>query len=152
MAMTRRMRVGSAAMIVTGTCWLSVPPTSQAEDTSATAVRRQEIDADFLSQARPLVQEFCRECHSADLAEADVNLDQFATADAARAETGTWLKVRRMLRERQMPPPDAPQMSDEQTRQLLGWTERFLRLEAEALDGDPGPVQLRRLSNSEYTA
>jgi len=49
-----------------------------------------------------------------------------------------------------MPPKDAPQLDQAEREQLLGWITAALDAEAAARAGDPGPVTLRRLSNTEY--
>jgi hypothetical protein len=49
-----------------------------------------------------------------------------------------------------MPPKDAPQPSEAERERLLGWIHAALDAEAAARAGDPGPVTLRRLSNTEY--
>ncbi len=47
-------------------------------------------------------------------------------------------------------PKDALQPSEVERSILMSWLERFLLAEAEATAGDPGPVVLRRLNNTEY--
>ena len=50
-----------------------------------------------------------------------------------------------------MPPKDADQPPDEMQSAVLDWVASFLTNEAKIHAGDPGPVVLRRLNNSEYT-
>ncbi|HLN07723.1 MAG TPA: DUF1587 domain-containing protein, partial [Xanthobacteraceae bacterium] len=56
-----------------------------------------------------------------------------------------------MLDNGEMPPKKAPQPSAQRRKRLRGWVADYLRAEALASAGDPGPVVLRRLSNAEYT-
>ncbi|HUQ68800.1 MAG TPA: DUF1587 domain-containing protein, partial [Planctomycetaceae bacterium] len=51
----------------------------------------------------------------------------------------------------EMPPKDAKQLSPEQKKSLWQWIDDYLKAEARASAGDPGPVGLRRLNNAEYT-
>ncbi len=99
---------------------------------------------------RPLLQKHCHKCHADERVEADIDLSVFATTNDAHEQVDVWLKIREVLDTRQMPPRDAKQPTDEDLGKLLSWTRGFLMREAAANAGDPGPVVLRRLSNSEY--
>ena len=44
-----------------------------------------------------------------------------------------------------------PQPTEAERAAVTAWLNNFLRAEAEAHDGDPGRVVLRRLNNAEYT-
>ena len=68
-----------------------------------------------------------------------------------RADVGPWLRVVEMLDNGEMPPEDSPQPTAAQRKQLRDWVQGFLNAEALRNAGDPGPVVLRRLNNSEYT-
>lgn len=106
---------------------------------------------EYGAQTRPLLQQFCLSCHATDKREGDLDLERFANLTDVRGGTKSWLKVVEMLDNGEMPPKDSKQPSVEQRRQLRGWVERYLRAEATASAGDPGPVVLRRLNNAEYT-
>lgn len=109
-----------------------------------------EGDAVFEKEIRPLVQQYCNDCHSGETTEADIDLDAFSTQADLRRQLDVWLKVRTMLDSRQMPPKDSRQPTDDQRKRLQSWVRAFLAREAEATAGDPGPVVLRRLNNDEY--
>jgi hypothetical protein len=111
----------------------------------------ESLAAEFSSGVRPLVQQFCLECHATDSVESDLDLEQLATFDDVRRATRKWIKVAERLDTGEMPPKDAPRPSTEQRRRLRSWVERYLRAEAYTSAGDPGPVVLRRLSNAQYT-
>jgi hypothetical protein len=111
----------------------------------------ESLAAEFSSGVRPLVQQFCLECHATDAPESDLDLEQFATLDDVRRATRKWIKVAERLDTGEMPPKGAPKPSTEQRRRLRGWVERYLRAEAYAAAGDPGPVVLRRLGNAQYS-
>ena len=49
-----------------------------------------------------------------------------------------------------MPPKESGQPTDNQRELLQKWTKSLLEHEAQKYAGDPGPVVLRRLNNSEY--
>jgi hypothetical protein len=100
---------------------------------------------------RPLLKQYCFECHSDKEPEADIDLTAFRSLADIRKQTKVWLKVREMLDTRQMPPKDAKQPSDSERATLQKWVRDYLKTEAAARAGDPGHVVLRRLSNAEYT-
>ncbi len=105
----------------------------------------------YTKEVRPLLRTFCVRCHSAKKPEGDVNLEACATLADVRKATKAWLKVVEMLDTAQMPPRESRQPSDAERARLLGWARDYLKAEARAQAGDPGPVVLRRLSNAEYT-
>ncbi|MDA0589854.1 MAG: DUF1592 domain-containing protein [Planctomycetota bacterium] len=106
---------------------------------------------EYRTQTRPLLQQFCLECHSTAKQEGDLDLERFAALADVRRGTKAWLKVVEMLDNGEMPPAESKQPSPEQRKQLRGWVERYLHAESLAGAGDPGPVVLRRLNNAEYT-
>src|SRR5262245_3250219 len=105
----------------------------------------------FQTTTRPVIQQFCLGCHSTEEQEGELDLERFATLTDVRRDTKVWQKVAEMLDHRDMPPRRAQQPRAEQRDQLRGWVERYLRAEALAQAGDPGPVVLRRLNNAQYT-
>jgi Protein of unknown function (DUF1592)/Protein of unknown function (DUF1588)/Protein of unknown function (DUF1587)/Protein of unknown function (DUF1585)/Protein of unknown function (DUF1595) len=106
---------------------------------------------DYEARVRPLVTRYCSECHSADNAEADVNLATITAWADVRKDPRTWQKVGVMIDSGQMPPKDVDQPTADEHKQLQDWVRGYLQAEAQARAGDPGRVVLRRLSNAEYT-
>ncbi|MEC7566889.1 MAG: DUF1592 domain-containing protein [Planctomycetota bacterium] len=107
-------------------------------------------DSSYKMAIQPLLKKYCYECHSSKLAEAELDFEQFPGVDSIRASVKRWVRVDQMLQSKQMPPPDATQLSDDEYTIMKTWVREFLTREAAATAGDPGPVTLRRLSNSEY--
>lgn len=108
------------------------------------------IADEFSARVRPILERYCSECHAGDVTEADIDLGAFSTLDDFQHQSEVWIKVRRMLDSRQMPPLDADQLTDAELQLLKTWVRSFLKREAEASAGDPGPIVLRRLNNEEY--
>ncbi len=109
------------------------------------------LDANVLDgRTLSLIKTHCGSCHGEDSPEGDINFEQMKTIGQARDKIDVWLKVRSVLESRQMPPPEAVQPDDTDRKRLISWTNLFLKAEAAASAGDPGPVPLRRLSNAEY--
>jgi len=128
------------------TC-LSLPATSSA----AEPVSFEAIGKDYAGSIRPLLKQFCLNCHSTDEQAGELDLERFAGLDHVRRAPRVWQKVAEMLDNGEMPPKKSKQLSENERKELRGWVERYLDAEARANAGDPGPVLLRRLSNAEYT-
>jgi hypothetical protein len=111
----------------------------------------KSLETSYRGDVVPLLAAYCRDCHSADQAEAEIDLDAFATLADVRRHPQTWQKVGAMLDSGQMPPKDAKQPSETERTKFRDWVRSYLTQEAAARAGDPGPVVLRRLNNAEYT-
>lgn len=110
-----------------------------------------ELPDAFTGDVLPILNEFCVDCHSGDSPEGNLDLERFSSFERVRSHPAAWVKAEEFLRLGEMPPDDNPQPSADQMRRLRGWIDRYLDAEARANAGDPGPVVLRRLNNSEYT-
>ncbi|MBI1918750.1 MAG: DUF1592 domain-containing protein [Planctomycetes bacterium] len=144
--MIRRARLVVVASLLAGFAWMpGIPAAEPLPDYFA------GLAEEYTGQTRPLLQQFCLKCHSAAKRKGDLDLERFATLAEVRRGTRAWLKIVEMLDSGEMPPKNAKQLAPEQRKQLRGWAERYLRAEALADAGDPGPVVLRRLNNAEYT-
>ena len=109
-----------------------------------------KLDSLYSREIQSLVENYCIDCHGKDLAEAEIDLNQFRSLEDARQHTDVWMKVRRIVESGQMPPKDAEQPTRSERVKLESWTRAFLGEEARKRAGDPGPVLLRRLNNEEY--
>jgi hypothetical protein len=110
-----------------------------------------QLERSYPAEIRPLVATYCGDCHSPELAEAEINLVAQATLADVRRHAASWQKVAEMLASGQMPPKESTQPTDAERKRLRDWVGRFLKAEAKRRAGDPGPVVLRRLSNAQYT-
>lgn len=127
------------------TCRATIAQAGSSDDPFESLAQRYE------ASVRQVVDRYCADCHATDDPQGELDLERFATLAEVRRSPQSWLRVVELLDDRQMPPSDAPQPSDEERRLLRDWTRDYLDAEALAGAGDPGPVVLRRLSNSEYT-
>lgn len=141
-----RIRIGLALLACALAILGFVFPSIQAAEPS-----RESLASEYLKEVRPLFQRYCWRCHNSQKHQADVDLNSFTSlADISKAPR-TWQTVLEMLESRQMPPKIAKQPNDSERYRLRLWVRSFLKTEARAQAGDPGPVVLRRLSNAEYT-
>lgn len=104
----------------------------------------------FEKQIQPLLVKTCGKCHGEKPKNSDLDLVSFGTAKAILAKPKVLADIAERLNAGDMPPKEAPQPSVSERKQLLDWIKAALDSEAAARAGDPGPVTLRRLSNTEY--
>lgn len=122
------------------------------------APRANGEESQEFQKAKAVLQRYCAECHEGESAEADVDLIALQpniAIDAAdhlpdHDTIQKWLRVREILATSQMPPPEADQPSEQELADLTLWLTNYLRSIAQHQAGDPGPVLVRRLTNSEY--
>ncbi|MEW4456011.1 DUF1592 domain-containing protein [Bremerella sp. JC817] len=129
----------SGKVLLWAASWLFISPVCVAAE-----------EARYVEEVRPLLQKYCFDCHAGDTTEAEIDLGRFNTFEQLPQDQKTWIKTRRMLDEGQMPPKDSNQPSETEAVLLRTWVHNFLKEEAKATAGDPGPVVLRRLNNDEY--
>jgi hypothetical protein len=117
---------------------------------AASAHGADDLEQSFAKQIQPLLVKTCGECHGKKPTDNDLDLTSFVSAQAIIAKPKLLGDVAERLRLGDMPPKETPQPTPAEREQLLGWINAALDAEAAARAGDPGPVTLRRLSNSEY--
>jgi hypothetical protein len=117
---------------------------------AASARGADDLAQSFATQIQPLLVKTCGDCHGKEPTDNELDLTSFGSAQAILARPKVLGDVADRLRLGDMPPKDAPQPSEAEREQLLGWITAALDAEAAARAGDPGPVTLRRLSNTEY--
>ena len=71
--------------------------TSGKEARPSTAPSPAEFDKAYEQSVRPLLKRYCHECHSAEDAEADIDLEHFTTMAEVRRAFNVWMKVCEML-------------------------------------------------------
>ncbi len=137
----------SRVVLLLAALWGLTPSVAGADD----APDFSRVAAQYVPEVLPVIKRLCVDCHGAETAEADIDLESFTTFAEVRRQPLVWQKVRIMLDTEQMPPPDAKQLNDVERKLLDDWVRGYLALEATATAGDPGPVVLRRLNNAQYT-
>jgi hypothetical protein len=106
---------------------------------------------DYAEKVLPILKESCLNCHSTKKQKGDVDLEQFASVADIRRSPKIWEAVLEQVASGEMPPKKEKPLTAAAKKVLLDWTHKTLDEIALANAGDPGPVVLRRLSNSEYT-
>ena len=118
---------------------------------AATAAVTSPTAEEFPRDIRPLLQRVCLDCHSTAKHKGDLDLERFASYADILSQPKAWMEVVNQVSLGEMPPKEKPQPTDEERARLLDWVSRALDEAARARAGDPGPVVLRRLNNTEYT-
>jgi hypothetical protein len=141
------------ALLTTLTWWVetSLPREGAgAEVASATRAAAEPDDGAFQRQLRPLLRQYCVECHEGPGAKAEIDLARYRNATEALRDQDVWELVYDMVEARRMPPAQKPQPTDQEVRLILEWIERHV-FKVECGKIDPGRVTLRRLNRTEYT-
>jgi len=108
-------------------------------------------DGEFERTIQPVLRQYCAGCHSTELQEGELDLEQFANSQIAAGQPKIWEQVLAQLADGEMPPKEEPQLPAELKAKLTTSLQEMLNQLALASAGDPGDVLLRRLSNMEYT-
>jgi len=105
----------------------------------------------FEQSAKPLLTQYCAGCHGPQKASGGVNLARFTDVVSIQKDQTTWRKVLHQLRDRTMPPRNAPPLSTQQREQLVEWlTQTLDNVDEGLLEKNPGRVLIHRLSRAEY--
>ena len=128
------------ALIVTAV--LAVKPTMMAADETAGA-------ADFKKNIRPILENYCFDCHADGARKGNVAFDEFKDDQAVLADRDLWLNVFKNLRAGLMPPQSKDQPTIVDKERIEQWIKRSV-FNADPKNPDPGRVTLRRLNRVEY--
>src|SRR2546421_6835963 len=105
--------------------------------------------ARFRTNARPILEKYCSDCHFDGASKGGVAFDEFKSGEALLAKHDLWLAVLKNTRAGLMPPAKKPQPSAEERQQLEQWI-KFNAFGINPRDPDPGRVTARRLNRVEY--
>ena len=105
--------------------------------------------ADFKKNIRPVLEEFCYDCHGDGESRGGVALDAFNSKTNFIAGRDVWWRVLKNLRAGLMPPARKAQPTKEQKQLIAHWIKDDV-FEANPLNPDPGRVTIRRLNRVEY--
>ncbi len=103
----------------------------------------------FDSDIKPLLSQYCYDCHSDAKRRADLSLERYANEAIAMQERDVWEKVLLNIRSGEMPPKNKPQPSLAEREKVMHWIETKI-LQADCSKPDPGRVTVRRLNRNEY--
>ena len=115
-----------------GALTLNVQSEESAEVSPLTVEQRES----FEKKINPLLAKACGNCHGKEPKDNDLDLTSFDNAHTILAKPKVLGDVAERLRLGDMPPKDAPQISEAERELLLGWINSALDTEAAARAGD----------------
>jgi hypothetical protein len=80
----------------------------------------------FSKTVQPFLSSYCVGCHNSKTKTANLDLQQFTSVEAVRANLKVWKKVAWKLEEREMPPAKTPQPKAAAHRAMLKWVKAEL--------------------------
>lgn len=99
---------------------------------------------------KPLLQEYCLDCHNAEKQKGDLNLADYLDNEKLYQHRDVWEKVLETVELGDMPPRKSPQLQDKEKDTLLHYIEgQLAKFDCET-DKNPGRVTVRRLNRDEY--
>src|SRR5262245_29262659 len=100
-------------------------------------------EPESIESAKPLLKQFCFECHEGREAEANIDLPKLLSDASLESTFKDWQKVVDMLQQRKMPPKEMQQPTDVQRQELTARIRGELRRAMDKHAGDPGTVLVR---------
>ena len=92
------------------------------------AVPFQKLERDYNVRIKPLIKSYCLKCHSTKKEEGELDMERISTLAEVRKNPKTWLKVREMMGNGEMPPKKKPQLSAKEAQFLSnGSTPTWMR-------------------------
>jgi hypothetical protein len=119
--------------------WIAVPSLVEAD-----------VVADrFEKEIKPLLGNYCFDCHADGTAKGDFSMDKYADLSSHLRDQKHWLAVWTNVRSQIMPPSDKDQLEIDEKKMLLAWIEKDV-FKLDPSNPDPGRVTIRRLNRNEY--
>ena len=100
--------------------------------------------------AKPLLLQYCGDCHSGDDAQAGIRLEKYETPTHILQARKTWLKISQQIEAGIMPPAQAEAIPAEKKVQLIEFISAATNSVNCVKDPNPGKVTVRRLNRFEY--
>lgn len=104
---------------------------------------------DFRKNVRPILENYCFDCHADGARKGGVAFDEFKTDQAALEDRDLWLHALKNLRAGLMPPQKRDQPTKAEKEIIENWIKRAV-FAADPQNPDPGRVTIRRLNRTEY--
>ncbi len=105
--------------------------------------------ADFRNEIQPVLKTYCVRCHGPETRTAGIDFTSMGPGGDVAPQRDVWLRVIRVLREREMPPAD-PLPSEAERLAVADWADEALRGIDWSKIRNPGHVVVPRLNRVEY--
>ena len=103
----------------------------------------------FSSFVGPFIDTYCITCHSSDRKKGEIDLERFEKGTDLIRAPRVWTKIKEVLAERDMPPQNKAQPSEEERAAMVDWIDAELA-KFDCSSASPGRVTARRLNRAEY--
>ena len=103
----------------------------------------------YEERIKPLLANYCYDCHGDGESEGGMQLDKFADHAAMLADDGRWTKVLKNVRAGVMPPGDAAKPTEQEIEMLASWI-KYGPFGIDPNNIDPGRVTIHRMNRVEY--
>jgi hypothetical protein len=118
---------------------------------SAEPLTAKSLEHRYDAEIKPLLTNYCGDCHFDGPDKGDVRLDSFASLASVQDARVTWQKVADNVVTHSMPPAKRKtQPSDDERKRLGAWVREALEFVDFTGPRDPGRVTVRRLNRVEY--
>ena len=121
-------------------CWFAFSMNAQTAPTSV---------ADFQKNIRPLLENYCYDCHGGDEKKGSVSFEDLKSNNDI-LNHDLWLKVLKNLRGGLMPPAKRKERPTAEERQRIEMWIKYQAFGINPQNLDPGRVTIRRLNRAEY--
>ncbi len=105
--------------------------------------------ADFQQDVQPVLEAYCIRCHGPETRTAGIDFQSIGPEGDAAQRRDVWLRVIRVLREREMPPA-APFPNEAERIAVAAWADVALRNIDWSKIRNPGHTVIPRLNRAEY--
>lgn len=113
------------------------------------APKKQHGTISYEKDIKPILVEYCYDCHSDGTKKGGVALDEPGDVALLLKERKLWNSVAQNVEQRLMPPEKKPMPTQEQRDLISEWVEKEI-FKADPKNPDPGRVTIRRLNRVEY--
>jgi hypothetical protein len=104
------------------------------------------------SSIRPLLEQYCLDCHEGSDAKGEVDFSRFTDTATLYRDLPLWDRVIDQVNMREMPPRQKRQPSEEERARLVAWFEHFREhLDFSQVPRKAGRPTLRRLNREEFS-
>lgn len=104
---------------------------------------------DFQRDVKPVLEAYCIRCHGPETRTAGIDFQSIGPQGDAAQRRDVWLRVIRVLREREMPPA-APFPNEAERITVADWADEALRTIDWSKVRNPGHAVIPRLNRTEY--
>lgn len=117
----------------------------------AIAKGQQAVPLAYEKDIKPLLENYCFNCHGPERPRLGVNLERFTDLASIQKEPKLWRTVMLQLNTRAMPPENRPQPTPIERDRMIEFVHDSLsKTDFTAFPNDPGRITIRRLNRTEY--